>query len=165
MAAKYTPLGGRGLSGALPQFGFHPTVASLACPASNEATLVILQIESTEALSRCDEIVAVEGVDMLFVGANDLLSDLRIPEQFDDPRLMAGYERILTASRNAGKFLDAGGLQSRPDLAEKLVNAGASFVSGGTDLAFLLGGATKKADEIRSLRKQDPAKARAAHEA
>src|SRR6185369_5305456 len=45
-AAKYPPLGGRGLSGGLPQLGFRSVPAAQALPALNEATTVMLQFES-----------------------------------------------------------------------------------------------------------------------
>lgn len=151
MAAKYAPLGARGLSGALPQLGFRPTVASQACPIINNATLVVVQLESEEAVAGCEDIVAVDGVDMVLVGANDLLADMGIAGEFDDPRLLAAYERILVACKNAGKFMGIGGLQSRPDIVVKLVMAGANYVSGGTDLAFLLGAATGKSEEIKRM--------------
>jgi len=38
--------------------------------------MVIVQFESVAALERAEEIVAVDGVDMVLVGLNDLLADL-----------------------------------------------------------------------------------------
>src|SRR5436189_6031663 len=63
-AAKYPPLGERGLSAGLPQLQFRSVAATEALPALNEATMVIVQFESAASLAAMEEIIAVDGVDM-----------------------------------------------------------------------------------------------------
>jgi hypothetical protein len=75
-AAKYPPLGGRGASGALPQLHYRNFPAAEANAALDAATMVIVQFESWEAVDKAEEIVAVEGVDMVLIGVNDLLAGL-----------------------------------------------------------------------------------------
>src|SRR3546814_10728484 len=74
--ARYPPLGTRSASGLLPHFEFrrHPT--DIADAAMDAATMVVVMIESRDALDRAEEIAAVQGVDMLFIGTNDLCADL-----------------------------------------------------------------------------------------
>ena len=113
--------------------------------------MVILMMEAVEALEKVEEIAAVDGVDMLLIGSNDLTAEWGVPGAFDDPRLAAAFERTIAACRRHGKHVGIGGLASRPDLVDKFVRMGARFVSTGTDLSFLLGAATAKARAVAGL--------------
>lgn len=150
-AARFQPVGERSANGALPHLGYRSVPAALANPAMNEATIVVLMLEAVEALERVEEIVAVEGVDMLLVGTNDLTAEWGIPGQYDDPRVAAAYQRCIDACRRHGKHLGVGGLASRPDLVQRFVQMGARYVSTGTDLNFLLAAATAKAKGVAAL--------------
>jgi 4-hydroxy-2-oxoheptanedioate aldolase len=151
-AAKFPPLGERGFGGGLPHLEFRSFPAAETFAAMNDATMVIVQFESAACLERAEEIVAVEGVDMVLVGTNDLLADLGLPGQFDHPKVKDAYARTIAACRKRGKHVGIGGLSSRPDLVAEFVKMGARFVSTGTDLAFLLGAATQKAKQVRDIR-------------
>jgi 4-hydroxy-2-oxoheptanedioate aldolase len=149
--ARFAPQGDRSANGGLPhlQYRSFPTVeANLAL---NRATMVILMMEAVEALEQVEEIAAVDGVDMLLVGTNDLTAEWGVPGQYDDPRVAAAYERTIAACRRHGKHVGIGGLASRPDLVEQFVRMGARFVSTGTDLSFLLAACTQKARAVASL--------------
>src|SRR5216117_1293163 len=105
-AAKYPPLGERGLSAGLPQLQFRTFPAAETLPALNDATLVIVQFESKAALEAMDEIVAVDGVDLVLIGTNDLMVDLGIPGQYDHPKVRDAYERtIALAARGDGALI------------------------------------------------------------
>ena len=150
-AAKYPPLGSRGLTPGLPQLEFRSFPAPEALPAMNDATMVIVQFESAAALAAMEEIVAVDGVDMVLIGTNDLLADLGLPGQYDHAKLHEAYERTIAACRKRGKHVGVGGLGTRPDLVEKFVRLGARYVSTGTDLAFLMGACTQRAQQVREI--------------
>lgn len=151
-AAKYPPLGARGLSGALPQLGFRSVPAAQAMPALNAATMAIVQLESAAGLAALEEIVAVEGIDMAMIGANDLLADLGVPGEYDHPKLAEAFERTIAACAKRGKHVGVGGLASRPDLVEKFVRRGARYVSTGTDLGFLLAEAARRAKQVKEIK-------------
>lgn len=139
-AAKFPPLGSRGVAAAFPQFGYQPLPARQALPALNTGSIVVAQIESAEGLANVEAIAAVEGVDMLLVGANDLLADLGLAGEFDHPDLRAACARILAACKRHGIAFGIGGLTSRPALVADLVQSGAVFVSIGNDVNVLAGG-------------------------
>jgi len=151
-AAKYPPVGSRGLAPGLPQLEFRSVPASEALPALNEATFVIVQIESAGSLEAAEEIVAVDGIDMVMIGSNDLLADLGLAGQYDHPKLREAYERTIAACRRHGKHVGAGGLGTRPDLVEKFVRLGARYVSTGTDLAFLVAECARRARQVKELK-------------
>ncbi len=150
-AAKYPPLGERGLSAALPQLQFLTFPAAQTLPALNDATLVIVQFESKAALDAMGEIVAVDGVDLVLIGTNDLMVDLGIAGQYDHPKVRDAYERTIAACTRRGKHVGVGGLGSRPDLMAQYVKMGARYVSTGTDLAFLMAACTQRAKQVRDL--------------
>ena len=151
-AAKYPPLGERGLSGALPHLQYRSFPATQALPAMNEATMVIVQFESAAALAAMEEIVAVEGVDMVMIGSNDLLADLGVPGEYDHPKLHDAYEKTIDACRKRGKHVGVGGLASRTDLVAKFVAMGARYVSTGTDLGFLMAECQKRVKQVRDIK-------------
>lgn len=151
-AAKFAPLGERGNAGPLPHLHFRSFPLADVYAAINNATMVIVQFESAAALEQADEIVAVNGVDVVLMGINDLLADLGIPGQFDDPRVHDAYARTIAACRRHGKHCGVGGLASRPDLVAQYVKMGARYVSTGTDIAFLLAAATARAKQIEDIR-------------
>src|SRR5437868_11680195 len=150
-AAKYPPKGERGLSAGLPVLEFRTLPAAETMPAMNDATMVIVQFESKAALDAMDEIVAVDGVDLVLIGTNDLTADLGIPGQYDHPLVRGAYERTLAACRKRGKHVGVGGLGSRPDLVAQYVKMGARYVSTGTDLAFLVAACTQHAKRVKEI--------------
>ncbi len=153
-AAKFPPLGDRSAAGPLPHLQYRSFPVAQANAALDAATMVIVQFESDEALIRADEIAAVEGVDMVLVGTNDLLADWGILGDYDNPRVREAYEITIAACRRHGKHVGVGGLATRPKLAAEFVRMGARYVSTGTDLGFLLAAATAKAKEVQDIRSQ-----------
>jgi 4-hydroxy-2-oxoheptanedioate aldolase len=147
-AAKFPPRGGRSNAGPLPHLQYRSFPAAEANAALDAATMVIVQFESTAALSNADAIAAVDGVDLVLVGTNDLLADWGIPGQYDHPRVREAYAATIAACRRHGKHAGVGGLATRPDLAAQYVRMGARYVSTGTDLGFLLAACTAKAREV-----------------
>jgi 2-keto-3-deoxy-L-rhamnonate aldolase RhmA len=150
-AAKYPPLGERGFATALPHFQFRSLPAKQFCPVLDAATMVIVQFESAEAVDNADAIFAVEGVDMVLFGTNDLTADLGIPGDYDNPKVRDAYVRAIAAAKKHGKHVGVGGLGSRPKLIAEFVKLGARYVSTGTDLGFLLSAATEQAKQVRAL--------------
>jgi 2-keto-3-deoxy-L-rhamnonate aldolase RhmA len=151
-AAKFPPLGERSSPGNLPHLGYRSLPVDEAYAALNAATMVIVQVENVGALERVDEIVAVDGVDMILVGLNDLLGDWGIPGQYDAPRVRDAYGRVIAACRGRGKHAGVGGLAGRPDLMAQYVAMGARYVSTGTDLNFLLAACTARAKQVREAK-------------
>jgi 4-hydroxy-2-oxoheptanedioate aldolase len=150
-AAKFPPLGHRSAAGPPPHLHYRSFPAAAANAALNAATLLIVQFESEEALSQAEAIAAVEGVDLVMIGSNDLLADWGLAGQYEHARLRDAYARTIAACRKHGKHVGVGGLASRPDLAAEFVHMGARYVSTGTDLGFLLAACTAKAKEVHDI--------------
>ncbi len=67
-AAKLPPLGERSNTGMFPHLQYRSFPAEETAKAINDATMVIVQFESADCLECADEIIAVEGVDIVLVG-------------------------------------------------------------------------------------------------
>jgi len=150
-AAKYPPLGERSAGGALPHLHYRSFPAAEANAAMNDATMVVVQFETADAIDKADEIAAVEGVDLVLIGTNDLLADMGLAGQYEHPRVHDAYARTITACRKHGKHAGVGGLATRPALAAEFVKMGARYVSTGTDLAFLLAESTARAKQVHEM--------------
>jgi 4-hydroxy-2-oxoheptanedioate aldolase len=150
-AAKYGPLGRRGISGALPHFGFRSVPAREGFAGINAATMVVVQCESIEAVDSAEEIAAIEGIDVILMGTNDLLADKGLPGEFDHPYLREAYEHVIASCRRHGKHAGVGGLTARPQLMAEFVKQGARFVSMGTDQSLFLEAARSRAQWVRDL--------------
>jgi 4-hydroxy-2-oxoheptanedioate aldolase len=110
-----------------------------------------VQLESAEAVSKADEIAAVEGVDMVLVGVNDLLTDMGLAGQLEHLRVREAYAQTIEACRKHGKHAGVGGLSTRPKLAAEFIAMCARMVSTGTDIQFLSAAMNEKAKQVREI--------------
>jgi 4-hydroxy-2-oxoheptanedioate aldolase len=148
---KFPSLGHRSAGGVLSHYGYRSFPMAETYAAMNDATSLVVMMETVAALENVEEIIATEGVDMLLIGSNDLCAEMGITGQYDHPRLAQAFERSIAAAKNVGKHVGIGGLASRDDLMTKFVQMGARYVSTGTDLAFLLGASAQRAKFVRTI--------------
>ncbi len=149
--AKFQPQGERSAAGGLPHLQYRAIPAAQSYPALNEATMVIVQFETAAAVDKAEEILAVDGIDMVLIGTNDLTADMGIPGQYENPLVEKAFSDTIAACKKTGKHCGVGGLSSRPDLVEKYVKMGARYVSTGTDIAFLLSACTANAKQVTDI--------------
>jgi 4-hydroxy-2-oxoheptanedioate aldolase len=135
---RYPPLGQRGFDsvGADGEFGLSDPARYLQ--EANRETFVVLQIEDREAVDRVDEIAAVEGIDLLFVGPADLSISFGVPFQFDHPSMQSAIDRVAQAAAKAGIWW--GTVTSSPAVAQQALDRGARMVTCANDHFLLLDG-------------------------
>lgn len=143
-AAKHPPFGDRSVAGSAPQLHFKQLPSEECTRQLDKATMIIAMIESPEGLEAVEEIAAVEGVDILLVGASDLSTSLGIPGQVNHPLVHAAFQRTLAACKTHNKALGVGGMGGHPEMMKELLAQGAQYVSTGNDISFLVGAATQK---------------------
>lgn len=105
--AKYPPIGKRGFGPSRKDtWGFASPARSVAESMAhfNQETLLLPQCETAGALECIEEIVALDGVDGIFIGPFDLSISMGIPGQFDHPDFIAALARIKSACNAAGKI-------------------------------------------------------------
>ena len=135
--AKYPPAGVRGAaSAAASRFG-QDLAAYLR--SANAETLVGVQIETQEALDHLEEIASVPGVDILFVGPQDLTLNLGLMDDRKNPKVREAMRKVVEACQRHGKV--PGTLVIDADEKQAAVDIGFRFISLSSDVRFLLTGA------------------------
>jgi 4-hydroxy-2-oxoheptanedioate aldolase len=144
-AARFSPLGERGLS----QYTRAGRYAGMDdfTRRQNEETTLILQVEGEEAVEEIDEIVALDGVDVAFLGPYDLSQSLGIPGQVRDERVEALMEEVCEAAEGSGTAV--GTYADDAEMARRWIDAGVQFVAASVDGAVLTRGLERLADGVR----------------
>jgi 2-keto-3-deoxy-L-rhamnonate aldolase RhmA len=117
--------------------------------AADERVVCGVQIETAEALAAVDEIAAVEGIDLLFVGPSDLAHALGLQCPPDDPRLLQHATKVAEAGRAHG--VAAGMLVATPQQAQAYRELGFRFLGLASDGGLLAGAARDAATALRDL--------------
>jgi 4-hydroxy-2-oxoheptanedioate aldolase len=132
-ACRYAPLGSRGVAAGVVRASGYGTDKGYVARA-NATTLLAVQIESGEAIDNLDEILGVEGIDMLFIGPNDLAASMGFLGQLTAPPVVARIEDARRRILAAGKLI---GTVPRPDAdAKQLVAEGYHLVVDGSDIGL-----------------------------
>ena len=144
---RFQPVGRRAMDGGNVdgQFGLATTADYVSH--ANREPLVILQIESPEALEHVEAMVAVPGFDGILFGPGDFSHRLGRPGEINDPLVVAARRRVGRACRAAGKFAMTAGLfapvRDLLDEGHRVFNVGADVIGLGAymkeGLAGLLG--------------------------
>ena len=146
----YPPVGRRSVAGGMAQLEYEALPTGEAARLINGATLTVVMIETAEAVEAADAIAAVEGIDALLIGTNDLCATMGIPGQFGHDRVTDAYDRVVSAARNNGKHAGMGGVYDE-ELAGRYIAMGARLVLAGNDLPLLMGAARARAGFLRGL--------------
>ena len=116
---------------------------------ADETVLAIAMIETAAALDHLDEILAVEGLDGIYVGPSDLAAALGHPAVLDptEPSVVAAIEHVLRATKRHGRW--AGIHTGTPDSARRMHALGFDFVSLASDARLLALKSRESLDEVR----------------
>jgi 4-hydroxy-2-oxoheptanedioate aldolase len=132
-ACRYPPHGFRGAFGGMRamDYGFNPGYYAAAA----DNLFVAVQVESAAAIDHIDEIAAVEGIDLVFIGPRDLSATLGKLNQFDDPAVRAEIERAEKAILESGKLLGSTAVSGK--VAKDMAARGYRFIIPGSDVTML----------------------------
>jgi 2-keto-3-deoxy-L-rhamnonate aldolase RhmA len=145
---KFPPIGKRSVSGSYTMFDFKTVSTGDAVAALNDATLVVCMIETQEALDNVEKIAAVEGVDVVHVGSNDLMTSLGKPGQYGTPTHLAALDKVFAAAKKHGKIPGVGGDRNVARQVE-FIKKGARFLTTNSDIAFMMAEASRVTGELR----------------
>ena len=107
-------------------------------------------LESPQAIENAGEIAAVDGVDMLLIGTNDLCAEMGIPGQLDHDHVRDAYQAMVDACKAHGKSIGIGGIKEGPML-EDIYAMGARFILGRVDGALLGQAASREVADFTKL--------------
>lgn len=114
---------------------------------SGRSAKCIIQIESLGALADVDQIAALAGVDVLFVGPLDLSFALGIPRDFTHPKFIEATEKVIAAAKAQRKV--AGILAVDAQSAAALRDRGFGFIAIGSDSTILSQALTRTIEELK----------------
>ncbi|KAM0412843.1 hypothetical protein ACHAPD_007890 [Fusarium lateritium] len=101
-------------------------------------------IENATAVDNVDEIAAVEGVDVVLVGSNDLAIELGIPGEFRHDTFRHVLTLISEACKKHGKVMGLAGIYDQPDIHDWAIQTlGVRFLLCQQDSGLIAGGAAK----------------------
>ena len=146
-AAKFPPLGKRSYGGRRPIDFLGRNYSDTA----NHDTLLIAQIESPQAIENADAIAAVDGVDALFLGPDDLMLRRGFSMTAAKSRETLGrdMEAVMAACRKHDKIGVMVGVGE--EMLRLCLSMDFRMIVGGSDVGFLAGGSKKAAGEARNV--------------
>ena len=150
-AVRFPPLGHRSAFGTGPSLGYTSPPQPEVNRFLNEETLLLVMLETPEAIANADAIAAVDGVDGVHIGSTDLSTEMGIPGEVKHPRMREAYEITAAAARKHGKIMGVGGV--RNDLAYQtwLLKLGVRYWSGPSDTGYVLAGGKADVATMRGI--------------
>ncbi|MBI1357708.1 MAG: aldolase [Acidobacteria bacterium] len=149
-AARFPPLGERGFNPFVRagRYGSLP-VAELRREAADD-TLLVLHIEAEAALEHIDEILAVPGVDVAFLGPYDMSQTLGVPGEVTHPKVLQALRAVVEAARRRGVVV--GCFASRPEHAALWLREGVTYLAYSVDSYLFLEAARAARTAIEEAR-------------
>ncbi|MCV7223441.1 HpcH/HpaI aldolase family protein [Mycolicibacterium elephantis] len=149
-AARFPPVGHRSISGPNAVSGYAPRPATELTADLERRTVVAVMIETPDAVAACDQIAAVDGVDMILLGPSDLTAEMGIHGQYENEHFHRAVDSVAAACRAHGVALGVAGIKSL-DLLKRFAGLGLRFISAGTDVGMMTEAATARAHALREL--------------
>ncbi|HTK08803.1 MAG TPA: aldolase/citrate lyase family protein [Ktedonobacteraceae bacterium] len=148
--SKYAPMGTRSIGGTFAPYSFGDTDRTEYLARANDEIMVCVQIESAQAIQNLDEILSVPGIDVAFIGPNDLHGSLGLPPSLysNDPAFLDALERVKTSARE--HHLASGIMSGDGAAAAQCVQQGFQMVTVITDINSLLTGARQNLQRART---------------
>ena len=148
----YPPKGHRSMTGVLPQLDFKQQPIADVASIINKNMLIVIMLESPEAIDNVDSIAAVDGVDVILIGTNDLCMEMGIPGDYSNPKVKDSYIKVIEACKKYGKTPGMGGVYNE-ELMSEYIKIGMRFILSGSDLSFMMQSASQRSNKLRSFLK------------
>jgi len=135
---SYPPRGVRGVGfGRVSKYGLD---APRYFRSANDENLIVVQIETATALNNIEDILDVKEIDVAFLGPADLAMQLGLIDERSNPKVIDAMESVLKACKRHDKV--AGVMAGSTEEVKAAIKRGFGFVSLGSDMRYLLLGAT-----------------------
>ena len=148
----YPPKGHRSMTGVLPQLDFKQQAIADVASTINDNMLIVIMLESPEAINNVDSIAAVDGVDVILIGTNDLCMEMGIPGDYSNAKVKDAYSEVIKACKKHEKTPGMGGVYNE-ELMSEYINMGMKFILSGSDLSFMMQSALQRSNKLRSFLK------------
>lgn len=142
--AKFYPDGERGMCRFVRAANYSMAPRADYFTGANE-TMLIAQLEGTEAIKNMDEILAVPGIDIAFIGPYDLSQSLGLPGQTTHPEVVAAMKEIIKAAKEKG--VAVGTFTDSAETMKMWMDAGVQYISYSVDVGIF-------AEACKSIKEQ-----------
>ncbi len=136
-ACRYPPAGLRGFGPGLASFRW-PAPEGYANFADKNVTVVVI-VEQARAVEQVEEIASIPGIDVLFIGVNDLSYSLGLRGRQDDPKMKEAIEKVVAAGRRHNIAL--GRPAGTAEQVQRYMKEGFLFFQGSSELGLMAAGA------------------------
>jgi len=144
--SKYPPVGERSVGiGRAQGYGLRFTEY---LEVANEQTTVVVQIEHRDAVADVNQIVAVPGIDAVFVGPYDLSNSMGLVGQVSHPDVRAAIDKVRAACAQTN--LPTGIFCSTAEQAVREIKAGVTLLAVGADISLMTNSAKLLMDAVRA---------------
>ena len=133
--AKFAPLGTRGFCGGNPDMPYCATPIDEYIRQANDETFVVIQLEDAAPVQQAEQIAALEGVDVLFLGPADFSILGGVPGQLDHSSVQEAIDTIAAAAKAAGKHWGMPCFSINH--ARQLLDKGARFLAYKSDIVTI----------------------------
>lgn len=147
---RYPPIGRRSISSVQVHVDFRSLPVGELTRELDKNFLIAIMIETMEGVENCEEIAAVEGIDVVMIGANDLCLDLGIPGDVMNPRTVAAFERVAAACKKHGRYAGLGGVRTAEEL-NVYFKMGYRFILAANDVTLLINSGRQRTQALRAL--------------
>ena len=147
---RYPPIGRRSISSMQVHVGFEHIPVGELTRQLDKRFLIAVMLETEEAIENCEEIAAVDGIDVLMIGGNDLCFDMGIPGEVLNPRVIAAFERVAAACRTHGRHPGLGGVRTEEEL-KVYFDKGYRFILAANDVTMLVNAGKARTSGLRAL--------------
>lgn len=147
---RFPPLGKRSIGGHIPQINLEMRPLAEIKDAISQATMLVAMLESPTGIANAAAIAAIDGIDALMIGTNDLSIEMGIAGQLGHQSIRAAYAEVIAACKQHGKFAGMAGIGDR-QLQEDYIRMGMRFVQSGSDMSFMMKAAAESAQYVRSI--------------
>ncbi len=134
-AVKYPPEGIRGF--AFSRANDYGAQFSEYVSNANKNTVVLVMIESKEAVENIDSILAVDGIDGVFMGPYDLSGSYGVVGETSHPLLLSAFKSVVKAAEKAGKTAGIHVVIPKKETIIRAINDGFKFIALGMDDVYL----------------------------
>jgi 2-keto-3-deoxy-L-rhamnonate aldolase RhmA len=144
-SCKYPPEGKRGVGPGMAALRW--TVPEGYTKWANDNIMVITIVERPSAIEHIEEIAAVPGIDVIFIGLNDLSYNIGVPGQLTAPAMKTAVAKVMAAAKKHN--IAVGGPAGAADV-KRMIDEGYRFLQGPSDLSLMQTGARGFFDAVKA---------------
>lgn len=146
-AAKYFPLGERGVSVFTRAGDYYANEGAGHTDKQNEETMIVVHIEGQRGLNNLDEIMTVDGLDVLFLGPYDISQSLGMPGDVRNPKVEAALKEAAGKARAQGRAV--GSYAKDVEMGKWLIDLGVQYLSINVDATIYMQACEKIAKALK----------------